>query len=385
MTHENHHNEYTQAVELLIENGFEGVADSLAILLNSAMKVERANHLEANPYERTDDRRGYANGFKPKRVKTRVGALDLKVPQTRGTDFYPNCLEKGLRSERALNVAIAEMYIHGVSTRKVEPIVKELCGEGISRQKVSQVAKELDEELEKWRNRELSKVPHMVIDAKYVKVRVDGLVRSCAILIALGVTDDGKRTALGISVSLSEAEIHWRTFLRSLKDRGLRGLQSITSDDHSGLKAALKTEFNGVPWQRCQFHLQRNAQSYVPKQEMKSIVAHDIRSVYNSLDLEEAEYRLNKIIEKYKKTASELSVWLEKNLREGLTIFHFPISIRKRLRTSNWAERTNLEIERRVNVIGIFPNKDSVLRVTSAMLREMSEEWEAGNVYLQLE
>ena len=385
MTHQPDYNQPNPAVEALIQQGFDGMANALQILFNEAMLIERAMALNAQPYERTDQRKDYANGFKSKSVVTRVGEVELKVPQTRNSDFYPSCIEKGSRSEKSLNTAMAEMYIQGVSTRKVSAIVEQMCGTEVSREKVSQVTKKLDFELEKWRTRELSRIVYLILDARYENVRVDGAVRSCAVFTAFGVNETGIRLCLGTNVSLSEAEIHWRTFFRSLKDRGLRGLECIVSDDHSGLKAALKTEFNGVKWQRCQFHLQRNAQAYVPKQEMKEEVAADIRSIFNATDSEDATTRLNKAIEKYKNKASELAEWMEGNIPEGCTVFNLPKSHRKRLRTTNWAERVNEELKRRTRVINIFPNTEAVLRIVTALLVEMSEGWEVGKKYLNME
>lgn len=385
MTHQPDYNQPNPAVEALIQQGFDGMANALQILFNEAMLIERAMALNAQPYERTDQRKDYANGFKSKSVVTRVGEVELKVPQTRNSDFYPSCIEKGSRSEKSLNTAMAEMYIQGVSTRKVSAIVEQMCGTEVSREKVSQVTKKLDFELEKWRTRELSRIVYLILDARYENVRVDGAVRSCAVFTAFGVNETGIRLCLGTNVSLSEAEIHWRTFFRSLKDRGLRGLECIVSDDHSGLKAALKTEFNGVKWQRCQFHLQRNAQAYVPKQEMKEEVAADIRSIFNATDSEDATTRLNKAIEKYKNKASKLAEWMEGNIPEGCTVFNLPKSHRKRLRTTNWAERVNEELKRRTRVINIFPNTEAVLRIVTALLVEMSEGWEVGKKYLNME
>jgi len=251
MTHREHCNVCNEVVELLTDHGFDGMAQAIEILINEAMKLERADVLQAAPYERTDERRGYANGFKPKTVKSRLGRLELKVPQARGVEFYPSTLERGERSERALKLALAEMYVQGVSTRKVQKITQELCGLDVSSADVSRATALLDEELEAWRNRPLGRVPYLILDARYEKVRHGGSVRDCAVLIAIGVLPEGKRSILGVSVSLSEAEVHWREFLGSLIQRGLHGVELITSDAHEGLRAARKACFSGVPWQRC--------------------------------------------------------------------------------------------------------------------------------------
>ena len=213
MTHQNQSNVLEQVLELLRDNGDEGYAQVLELILNQAMLIERSQALGAEPYERSADRRGHANGFKPKAFNSRLGKLNLQVPQTRGVEFYPAALERGERSERALKLAVAEMYVQGVSTRKVTKILEELCGTHITSTQVSRAIAELDEELHAWRNRPLDETPYLVLDARYEKVRQDGAVRSCAVLLAIGVRADGKRSILGVSTSLSEAEVHWRNFL----------------------------------------------------------------------------------------------------------------------------------------------------------------------------
>ncbi|MCP4399206.1 MAG: IS256 family transposase, partial [bacterium] len=353
---------------------------------NEAMKIERAHVLQANAYERTPERLGRANGYKPKNVKSRLGNLGLQVPQVRdGVEFYPSALEKGERSERALKLAMAEMYIKGVTTRKVSGVLEKLCGLNFSSSDVSRATELLDKELELWRNRPIGRVEYLMLDARYEKVRMDGSVVSCAVLVATGVLADGRRSVLGTTVSVSEAEIHWRDFLLSLKKRGMHGVKLITSDDHSGLRAALESSMAGIPWQRCQVHLQRNAAAYVPKVEMRETVAADLRSIFNAPDREEADRLLAKIVEKYSEKAGRLAVWMEENIPEGLTVFAVPEKHRRRLRTSNMVERQNREIKRRTRVSGLFPNEASLLRLVSAILMEVSEEWEsADKAYLKL-
>ena len=380
----------TDVLEHLNENGLDGMAKAVEILLNEAMKLERSEFLRAGPYERHADRQGYANGFKPKRVKTRVGELELAIPKTRGhrpdaEPFYPNSLERGLRSERALTLAVAEMYVQGVSTRKVAEVTRELCGLDISSQQVSRAAALLDEELEAWRTRPLGEHKLVVLDARYEKVRYGGHVRSIAVLVATGVNADSKRSVIGVSTSLSEAEVHWREFLRSLVQRGLEGTVLITSDDHQGLKAAMRAVFPGVLWQRCQCHLQRNAAAYVPKVEMRKEVARAISSIFNAPDLHEAERLLAKTVEAYAESAPRLAEWMETNIPEGLTVFALPVHQRRRMRTSNVLERLNRELKRRTRVATLFPNEASLLRLVSAVLVEVSEEWETGKIYLRMD
>jgi transposase-like protein len=372
-------------IQVLDEQGFDGMARAIQILVNEAMKIERSEVLQADPYERTDQRRGYANGFKPKTLNTRVGKVELQVPQTRDVEFYPKSLERGVRSERAVKLAIAEMYVQGVSTRKVTKITSELCGLDVSSSQVSRAAGLLDEELQSWRSRPLGKLPYLIIDARYEKVRHGGAVIDCAVLLAVGVLPNGKRTVLGVSVSLSEAEVHWREFLASLVERGLHGVELITSDAHEGLKAARQSVFPGVPWQRCQFHLQQNATAYVPKLDMRSKVADDLRGVFNAPDAIEAERLLKNSVEKYRSTAPKLADWMERSVPEGLTVFTRPVAHRRRLRTSNMIERLNKEIKRRTRVATLFPNEASLLRLVSAVLAEVDEEWQTGKRYLNTE
>lgn len=385
MAHREHGNAFDDAMELLIENGFDGMADVLRILLNEAMKIEREDALAAGAYQRTPDRRGYANGFKPKTVDTRMGRIAVDVPQVRGdVEFYPSALEKGCRSERALKVAIAEMYVKGISTRRVTSVLEKMCGLQISSTQVSRAAKILDEELNNWRNRPLGEYPYLILDAHYEKVRQNGSVQSCAVFTAIGVNTDGKREILGVSVSLSEAEVHWREFLRSLLDRGLHGVRLISSDAHSGLGAARQSLFNGIAWQRCQFHLQRNAQAYVPKKAMQKQVSDDIADIFAAPSGELAQVRLKYYIEKYAVSASKLSEWMEENLPEGLTVFQLPAKHRKRMRTTNPLERLHEELNRRTRVARLFPNEASLLRLVSAIEMEISEDWVAGKRYLDM-
>ena len=367
------------AVELLKDNGFDGLAEAVTVLLNTAMVAERSDYLGARPYERSDDRRGYANGFKDKTVKSRLGALPLKVPQTRDCEFYPQSLEKGLRSERALLLSIAEMYVQGVSTRRVKKIVEELCGMDVSSTQVSRAAAELDELLTAWRERELGAYRYVLLDAQYEKVRQGGQVIDAAVLIACGVDADGRRDVLGCSVSLSEAEVHWRDFLSSLKDRGLYGIEFIVSDAHVGLQAARRAVFPSVPWQRCQFHLQQNAGQYVPSVAQRGPIAAEIRAIFNAPDQHEAERLLEMFVERHREKAPKLASWAEEALPQGLTVFSLPPSHRRRLRTTNLVERLNEEIRRRTRVARLFPNEASCLRLVSAVLMEIAEDWQTAD------
>lgn len=372
------------AVELIAERGLEGLAEALVLLINEAMRMERARHLGAGPYERSEGRRGYANGFKPKTVRSRLGELKLAVPQVREGGFYPQSLEKGLRSERALKLALAEMYVTGVSTRKVARITETLCGFEVSSSEVSRCAARLDEDLSSWRERPLGKFPYVLLDARYEKVRHGGQVIDCAVLIAMGVAATGKREILGISVALSEAEAHWREFLKSLVGRGLHGVRLIVADDHAGLKAARAAIFPSVPWQRCQFHLQQNAAAYVPRQAMRRKVAADIRDIFNAPDDTEAKRLIERFVKAYARSAPRLASWAEQALPEGLTVYAMPAEHRRRLRTTNALEGLNKEIRRRTRVATLFPNEAACLRLVTAIAMETSDEWLTGRIYLNM-
>lgn len=374
------------AYAALLENGLDGAGEALRILVNEASKIERAHFLNAQSHERTSERTDYANGYKPKTVMTRVGKVTFDVPQVRGGGFYPSALDKGSRTEQALNLALAEMYVQGVSTRKVITVLQSLLGPdvSISSSQVSRAAENLDIGLAAWRERPLGETPYLFLDARYERVREGGHLIDCAVLVAVGVTADGVRRVLGVSVALSEAEVHWRAFLDSLIRRGLMGIKLIVSDDHAGLKAARRAALPSVPWQRCQFHLQQNAQAYVTRIEQRKPVAQRIRSIFNAPDKAEAERLLKQSVEIWAKEAPKLALWAEENLPMGFAVFDFPEGHRTRLRTTNGLERINRELKRRTRVASIFPNAASCLRLVSALLAECDEEWMSGKMYINL-
>jgi putative transposase len=386
-THRNNPELLNTILQLLTDHGATGgFAEGIRLLVNEAMCQERSHALQAQPYERTQARQGHANGFKPKTLATRVGSIQFQVPQVRGgLDFYPSALEKGVRSEQALMLALAEMYVQGVSTRKVSAIVEQLCGTTVSSTQVSQCAAKLDVQLQAWRSRPLEAFPYLMLDARYEKVRHGGQLLDCAVLIALGIDPKGKRSILGVSVALSEAEVHWRHFLQSLQQRGLHGVHFIVSDDHAGLGAARTAVFPSVPWQRCQFHLQQNAQAYIPRLDQRAAVADAIRSVFNSADRPAAERRLKEVVALYATSAPKLSAWMETNLSQGFAVFALPPAQQLRLRTTNGLERVNQELKRRTRVAGLFPNEASLLRLVTALLNEISDEWQTTKVYLNMD
>lgn len=369
-------------LEQICEEGLDGIGEAIRIVVNAAMQAERERHVNAGLYERHAGRVAHANGYKPKTVQTRVGEVTFAVPQVREGGFYPQALEKGLRSERALKLALAEMYVQGVSTRKVARITEELCGVEVTSTQVSRAAAELDSALSAWRDRPLGTSVYLFLDARYEKVRRNGSVQDAAVLVAVGVDNSGYRQVLGVSVSLSEHEVHWRDFLLSLAERGLSGVQLVISDDHAGLQAARTAVLGGLPWQRCQFHLQQNAQAYVPRVEMKPEVARDIRAIFNATNRSEADQILKTYVAKYEKLAPRLAAWMEENLHEGLTVFDFPEAHRRVIRTTNGLERLNQEIRRRTRVARLFPNEGSLLRLASAVLMEISDDWETDKRYV---
>lgn len=380
------HNPLQDALAALLNQGLDGAGEALRILVDEASKIERSQYLNAQPHERSAERLDYANGFKPKTVVTRMGELTFAVPQVREGGFYPSALEKGSRTDQAVNLMMAEMYVQGVSTRKVIEVLQRLVGPevSISSTQVSRVTEKLDVGLAAWRERPLGETPYVLLDARYERVREAGQIVDCAVLVAVGITAEGKRRVLGVSVALSEAEVHWRAFLDHLIRRGLTGVKLIVSDDHAGLKAARRATLPSVPWQRCQFHLQHNAQGYIARVDQREAVGRRIRAIFNAPDRAEAERLLKQAVEAWRSEAPKLAHWAEENLVEGFTVFNFPQGHRVRLRTTNGLERINREIKRRTRVASIFPNTASCLRLVSALLAESDEEWLEGKIYLTM-
>ena len=373
--------ELMEITQRLMTHGTEAFLEVMSKMYNLAMKFERELHLNAYSYERSEHRTGYANGFKPKTLKTAAGMLKLKIPQVRGSEepFYPSSLVRGIRSDRAFKMAIAEMYIKGVSTRKIQDVFHELCGVNVSADQVSRATRELDGELEKWRTRRIGTVKVLFADATYHKVRIDGVVVSAATFIVTGILEDGHRSILSVDTDISEHESHWHRVFSDLKQRGLRGVQLVVSDSHEGLRVARETAFPGIPWQRCQMHLQKNAQAYISKSSIKADVASDIRLIFNARSLDEANRLLNQTVEKYAKSQSKLATWMEENLPEGFTVFRFPEEVRQFLRTNNMTENINSQIKRRTQIIPAFPNVASLLRLVSAICADISDTWEVTN------
>ena len=371
-------------LEEIINNGTGMMRQVFEKLFNETMKIERNQFLGAGLHERNPERIGHANGYKPKSINTKAGTLELAIPQVRGLGFYPASIERGCRSEKALKLAIAEMYIQGVSTRRVSKITEARCGTEISSTQVSRMSVVIDDELKKFRERPLARFPYVFLDARYEKVRRDGCLQDAAVLIAIGVNPSGNSEVLGVSIAISEAEPHWRKFLTSLQKRGLMGLELVISDDHVGLKKARRAVFPSVKWQRCQFHMSQNAQSHAPTMAMRIEVGCAMRDIFSQATKDDAITMKNRMVSKFAKRAPAFARWLEENIEEGLTIYSFPRAHWRRLRTSNFLERVNREIKRRTRVAGIFPSEASVLRLVSAVLLEIHEEWAVQRIYLNM-
>jgi putative transposase len=356
-------------LEQLIEHGPEGIAAVFARTFEMAMRIERERFLGAGHYERTTDRRGYANGYKSKRIDTPAGTVNVAVPKTAGhgaEPFFPQSLERGCRSVRAVMLAVAEMYVKGVSTRQAEAVLREFGIENLSSSQVSRAAALLDEELEAWRNRPLGEIRYLILDARYEKMRAGGVVRDAAVLSAIGIGPDERRRVLGVSVALSEAEVA----------RGMRGVEFIVSDDHAGLRAARRAVLGAATWQRCQFHLAANAVHHAPNTAIRERIGAELRSVWNAATLAKAQIALDELVAGYRDTAPSLASWLENAVPEGLAVFTLPEHHRRRLRTSNLIERAvQQELKRRTVKVRVFPNDQALLRLVSAVLVEIDETW----------
>jgi transposase-like protein len=356
-------------------------------VLQELLETQMTEHIGAAPYERSEYRKGQRNGYKPRTLRTRVGTLNLLVPQDREGTFSTRLFARYQRNEKALCLALMEMYVEGVSTRKVKDITEELCGASFSKSTVSSLAAGLDTELEGWRSRRLEAAayPYLFVDARYEKVRVDKRVVSQGVLIASAVRDDGLREIVGVEVADTESEATYQELFRSLKDRGLTGVELVVSDDHEGLKAAISRHFQGASHQRCQVHYTRNLLGMVSLARRKEL-ASDLRAIFVSPDREQAMDIASSVAQKWREQGNEkVAGHLEERVEECLSCLEFPESHRRRIRTTNGLERLNQEIKRRTRVVRIFPNRESCLRLVSAMSMESSEEWITGRRYLDME
>jgi len=365
-------------------NGSDPLKALLRHTIQQVLEEELTSFLNAEPYTRTEERRGYRNGYKPRTLKTRVGRLELMVPKDREGRFQTELFEKYQRNEKALVLAIIEMYIQGVSTRKVKKITEELCGLEISKSQVSTLAKGLDKEVQKWRTRPLTKrYPNLVVDARYERIRRDGSVIPQGVLIVVGIDAEGYRDVLGVWCADSESESSWSMVFRDLKERGLHGVSYIVSDDHTGLTKAIARQFQGAIWQRCQVHFIRNVLSKVPKKDKGKILAH-LREITGASSLESAQNRLRDAVDALQTSHPKAADLLDEHGEEILAVYALPEAQWKRMRTTNMLERFNEEIKRRTRVVRIFPNEQACIRLISVLAMEENEHW-MDRKYLNME
>lgn len=356
----------------------QGLKRFLEAVLGRVMSAEVAEHVGATPHQRSGDRRGQRNGYKPRRLKTRVGELELSVPQVRGCEpYHPSLWAKWQRSERALLVACAEMYFQGVSTRKVQQVLEEMCQGEISAMTVSRVAAELDEKLELFRSRRLDHAawPYVLIDARYEKVRVEGRVVSQAVLTSIGFNDRGQREILDWRLGDSESEQSWGEVFIGLKQRGLSGVKLIVSDAHGGIRAAMQKHFQGVAWQRCRVHFKRELGRKVSYKVLKELMA-DIAAVFAAEEKAQCRQRGEEMAQKWEQRYPAVAKMLREGLEDCLTVLSFPQPHRRRLASTNLAESIMRRLKRRTAVVGVFPNRDSCDRLIGASLLELHEQWQ---------
>ncbi len=373
------------AQEVLLDDpGF--LKEIVERVVQELVEAEMTEHIGAAPYERNVTRTGHRNGHKPRALRTRVGTLNLLVPQDREGTFSTRLFARYQRNEKALVLALMEMYVEGVSTRRVKDVTEELCGTSFSKSVVSSLAGSLDAELSAWRSRplEAAAYPYLFVDARYEKVRVDGRVASQGVLVVSGVRDDGFREILAVEVADTESEATYQELFRSLKRRGLSGVELVVSDDHGGLKAAVERHFQGASHQRCQVHYARNLLGMVGATRRKELAA-DLRAIFAAPDGRSALGLASSVAEKWRRKGHEkVAEHIEEHIEECLSCLAFPESHRQRIRTTNGLERLNQEIKRRTRVVRIFPNRASCLRLMSALAVEQSEEWVTSRRYLDI-
>jgi transposase-like protein len=376
--------ELRQEEILLDDPGF--LKEIVREVLQQVLEVEMTQHIGAAPYQRTQERKGYRNGYKERTLKTRVGTIELLVPKDREGTFSTRLFARYQRNEKALVLALMEMYIEGVSTRKVTEVTEALCGTSFSKSLISRLAGDLDAELERWRQRPLTAeaYPYVFVDARYEKVRIDGRVLSEGVLVVTAVRDDGLREILGVEVADTESEATYQELFRSLKTRGLSGVELVVSDSHEGLKAAIDRHFQGASWQRCQVHYARNLLKMVGKSKRKEL-GEGLRGIFAAPDKQTALDLAERLADRWRKSYPKVAEHLEEHVEECLSCLCFPESHRRRISTTNGLERFNQEIKRRTQVVRIFPNREACLRLVTALAMEQSEEWVTGRRYLDME
>jgi len=372
-------------LKALVGNDREFLRQLIRATLQEVLEAEMTDALGAAKSERTEGRNGYRSGYYGRSLITRVGKLELRIPQDRTGQFSTELFERYQRSERALVAALAEMYVQGVSTRKVKAITEELCGHSFSASSISTINKRLDQSLAQFATRPLNEVfPYLIVDARYERIREAGVIVSQAVLIAIGIDWDGRRQILGVELANRESRSSWSDFLRGLKARGLNGVELVVSDDHAGLKAALREVLPEAVWQRCYVHFLRNALDYVPR-KVGDDCLQELRWLYARRDLAEARSDLTAWLARWAGKYPRLTAWVEENLEETLSFYRFPRQHHKHLKSTNMLERLNEEIKRRTQVVRIFPNAQSCLRLIRALAVETHENWLEQHRYLNME
>lgn len=354
-------------------------------VLQQVMEAEMEEALAAEKSERTPNRVGYRSGYYGRTLVTRVGKLELRVPQDRQGRFRTEVFERYQRSEKALVGALTEMYVQGVSTRKVKAVTEELCGHEFSASTISRMNQSLDQELERFAKRRLEDAyPYLILDARYEKVREDGVIRSQAVMIAIGIDWEGRRCILAVEVANRESSTSWKEFALGLKQRGLNGVELVVSDDHAGLRAAIREVFPEAAWQRCYVHFLRNALDHLPRKADDECMT-ELRWIYDRRTIDEARQDLAAWLKKWGKRYPKLCDWVEANIEETLTFYRLPRQHHKNMKSTNLLERLNEEIKRRTLVVRIFPNTASCLRLVRALAVEMHENWIEAIRYINME
>lgn len=354
-------------------------------IVQQILEAEMDETLGAQKSERTPNRVGYRSGYYGRTLVTRVGKLELRVPQDRQGRFRTEVFERYQRSEKALVGALAEMYVQGVSTRKVKEITEQLCGHEFSASTVSRINQGLDEELAKFANRKLEEsYPYLILDARYEKVRENGVIRSQAVQVAIGINQEGRRCVLAVELANRESTSSWKEFLSKLKQRGLRGVEFVVTDDHAGLKQALAEELPEAIWQRCYVHFLRNALDYLPRKANDDCLV-ELRWLYDRHDLEQARQDLTAWLLKWQPKYPKMCTWVEANIDETFSFYRLPAEHHKHMKSTNMLERINEELKRRTLVVRIFPNADSCLRLVRALAVEIHEDWIEATRYLNMD
>lgn len=371
-------------VKMILSQETDFIKPLLSKVLHELLESEMDETLGASSYQRSGTRLGYRAGYYSRQLITRIGSLELRIPRDREGKFSTDLFERYQRSEKALLAALSEMYVQGVSTRKVKAVTEELCGHEFSASTISNINKTLDAQLEAFAQRSLDEpYPYVIFDARYEKVREGGIVVSQAVLVALGINWDGRKEVLGLELANRESVTSWRDFLLNLRKRGLHGVEFAVSDNHAGLKKAIMEIYPGAVWQRCYVHFLRNALDYLPRKGDNDCLQ-ELRWIYERRNLIEAQGDLRAWLKKWEAKYPKLCVWAEENIGETLSFYHLPYQHHKHMKSTNLLERMNEEIKRRTRVVRIFPNGESCLRLIRALAVETHEGWLEDSRYLNM-